>query len=70
MDAIRPLYPKLAPTGFLLIDDYGHWVHCKRAIDEYFEAQGWTPALMQSDYTGRWMQKPVQPPGRRGTAGR
>ena len=53
------------PSGFLIIDDYGHWLHCKRAIDDYFETQGWTPALMHSDYTGRWMQKPEKAPGGR-----
>ena len=30
MDTIRPLYPKLAPSGYLLVDDYGAhaWVVC------------------------------------------
>lgn len=60
MDAMRPLYPLLQPSGFLIIDDYGHWVACQKAIDDYFQKeQGWMPALMHSDYTGRWMQKPV-----------
>ena len=53
MDAIRPLYPKLAPSGYLLIDDYGHWIQCQRAIDDYFQLErGWMPALTPSDYTG------------------
>jgi len=56
---------RLVPSGFLIIDDYGHWLHCKRAIDDYFDTQGWTPALMHSDYTGRWMQKPEKAPGLR-----
>lgn len=56
---------RLVPSGFLIIDDYGHWLHCKRAIDNFFDRQGWTPALMHSDYTGRWMQKPEKAPGRK-----
>jgi hypothetical protein len=56
-------YGRLTPSGFLIIDDYGHWLHCKRAIDDYFDTQGWMPALMHSDYTGRWMQKPQRAPG-------
>ena len=31
------LYPRLAAGGPLLIDDYGHWEGCRRAVDEYFE---------------------------------
>ena len=65
MDAIRPLYPKLAPSGYLLIDDYGHWIQCQRAIDDYFQLErGWMPALTASDYTGRGMQKPMLEPTR------
>ena len=42
------------------IDDYGHWIQCQKAIDDYFTGvRGWHPALMVSDYTGRWMQKPT-----------
>ena len=31
------LYPRLAAGGPLLIDDYGHWEGCRRAVDEYFD---------------------------------
>lgn len=30
------LYPLLTEGGVLLIDDYGYWSGCKRAVDEYF----------------------------------
>jgi hypothetical protein len=45
------LYPRLAEGGVLIIDDYGHWDGCRRAVDEYFAA---TPLLLNRiDYTGR-----------------
>lgn len=47
------LYPRLAETGVLMIDDYGHWEGCARAVDEYFAAHGPTPLLSRIDYTGR-----------------
>ena len=30
------LYPRLAPGGVLIVDDYGYWSGCRRAVDEYF----------------------------------
>ena len=30
------LYPLLQKGGILIIDDYGHWKGCKKAVDEYF----------------------------------
>jgi len=32
------LFPKIEKNGILLIDDYGDWQGCKKAIDEYFES--------------------------------
>jgi O-methyltransferase len=47
------LYPRLAPGGVLIIDDYGHWEGAKRAVDEYIQAQGLKILLHRIDYTGR-----------------
>ena len=48
------LYPKLVPGGVLIIDDYGHWRGCRKAVDEYF-AQGHAPRplLSRIDYSAR-----------------
>lgn len=49
------LYPRLAKTGALIIDDFGHWQGAKKAVLEYFDDQ---PVLMNRiDYTGRLIQK-------------
>tara|TARA_Y100000816_G_C26037508_1_gene543267 strand:- start:352 stop:1128 length:777 start_codon:yes stop_codon:yes gene_type:complete len=34
---LKILYPLLEKGGILIIDDYGHWKGCKKAVDEYFE---------------------------------
>lgn len=52
------LYPRLAPGGVLIIDDYGHWDGCRRAVDEYFAEHGDRPLLNRIDYTGRLAIKP------------
>jgi hypothetical protein len=50
------LYPILADGGVLLIDDYGHWEGCRRAVDEYFAEA--TPLLLSRiDYTARMAVK-------------
>jgi O-methyltransferase len=47
------LYPRLAGGGVLLLDDYGHWQGCRRAVDEYFSRNGGTMLLNRLDYAGR-----------------
>ncbi len=34
---LEVLFPKLVKGGILIIDDYGHWKGCKKAVDEYFK---------------------------------
>lgn len=51
---LEHLYPRLQKGGVLIIDDYGHWDGCRRAVDEYFSRPAMTPVLLQRiDYTGR-----------------
>jgi len=36
---LEVLYPRLAPGGVLIIDDFGDWAGAKLAVEEYFEPQ-------------------------------
>jgi hypothetical protein len=47
------LFPRLAKGGVILIDDYGAWKGCKKAVDEYIEAHNIPLFLHRTDYTGR-----------------
>ena len=47
------LYPRLAPGGVLIIDDYGHFDGCRQAVDEYLADQERPPALRRVDYAAR-----------------
>ena len=51
------LYPRLANSGVLIIDDYGHFQGARMAIDEYMKAEGVKGLLCRIDYTGRLMIK-------------
>lgn len=33
------LYPRIVKYGILIIDDYGSWTGCRKAVDEYFNNQ-------------------------------
>lgn len=50
------LYPRLSPSGILIVDDYGHWRGARKAVDEYFGSE--PPFLHRIDYTGRLVVKP------------
>lgn len=50
---LEHLWPRLVPGGVLLVDDYGHWDGCRRAVDEYFEEHAIRMLFARSDYTGR-----------------
>jgi len=49
------LYPRLSPGGYLIVDDYGHWLGARKAVDEYLGEQ--SALLKPIDYTGHWMIK-------------
>ena len=36
MKIIHALVVKLVKSGFLIIDDYGHWKGSRKAVDDYF----------------------------------
>jgi O-methyltransferase len=52
------LYPRLAPGGVLVLDDYGHYAGARRAVDEHLAAAGEHLLLQRIDYTGRIAVKP------------
>jgi hypothetical protein len=57
---LEHLYPRLAPYGVLIVDDYGFWKGARKAVDEYFAEH--TPILLaRSDNTGRMGIKLPEP---------
>ncbi len=51
------LYPLLNIPGILIIDDYGHWEGCRKAVDEYFKKNNIRLLLNRIDETGRFAIK-------------
>lgn len=52
---LEVLYPRLAIGGVLLVDDYGHWMGARKAVDDHL---GKSRRLLKPiDYSGVWMVK-------------
>jgi hypothetical protein len=47
------LFPRIAPGGVLIIDDYDFWQGAKRAVDEYFRETAVPILLMRIDEEAR-----------------
>lgn len=55
------LFPRLADSGVIIIDDYGHWRGSRQACDEYFVSNKVPILLDRIDYTGRIAVKQASP---------
>ena len=50
---MRELFPRISPGGVLIVDDYGEFPGCRRAVDEYLEANETPLLLNRLDSSGR-----------------
>lgn len=50
---LQYLFPLLSDGGVLIIDDYGHWMGAKKAVDEYFSQNNIPAYLHRVDYSCR-----------------
>jgi hypothetical protein len=57
MDALNALYHKVSQGGFVIVDDYGDFEPCRRAITEFREHHGITDTIEVIDWTGAFWRK-------------
>jgi O-methyltransferase len=57
MDALRSLYDKVSPGGYVIIDDYGAIPNCKRAVDDFRAERRISEQLHRIDWTGVFWEK-------------
>jgi len=50
---LEVLYPRVTTGGVVILDDYGHWQGARKAVDDYFEQQGFRPLMHPIDFSGR-----------------
>lgn len=58
MDALKPLYDKVSPGGFVIVDDYGMVEDtCRRAIHDFRSERGITDEIARIDKFGAYWRK-------------
>jgi hypothetical protein len=57
LEALTTLYPKLSIGGYVIIDDYGHFPACAKAVQDYRKAHNITEKIEVIDYTGVFWKK-------------
>jgi hypothetical protein len=58
IDALVHLEPKVAPGGFVIVDDYGGIEACRQAVTDYRRSAGIDAAIHDVDWTAVWWRKP------------
>jgi len=58
-DALHALYGKLSPGGFLLVDDYGDFPPCRKAVDEFRAEHRIDAPIVEVDWSGVYWRKPL-----------
>jgi O-methyltransferase len=53
---LEHLYDLVVPNGFVIIDDYGYWEGCRRAVDEFVSARELSVDPIPIDDAGVWWQ--------------
>lgn len=59
-DALHSLYHRVAPGGFVVVDDYGTWNGCRKAVDDFRQEHGIDAAISTIDHTGVYWRVPAQ----------
>jgi O-methyltransferase len=55
--ALRALYPKLSPGGYVIVDDWGAIPACRRAVEDFRREAGVTDPIQEVDWTGVFWQR-------------
>lgn len=58
--ALRSLYDRLAPDGFVIVDDYGVLGGCRRAVHDFLDERRLTPRLTSVDGTCVWWRREAE----------
>jgi len=57
MDALENLYDGLSSGGYVVVDDYGVILSCRRAVQDFLGRRGLDPVIEPIDASGVWWKK-------------
>jgi Macrocin-O-methyltransferase (TylF) len=49
IEVLRPLYDRVSPGGFVIVDDYHLYEGCRRAVHDFLDSRDLTPELIHID---------------------
>lgn len=55
--ALRSLYPKVSPGGYVIVDDYGAIPACRKAVEDFRREGRVTDELREIDWSGVFWQR-------------
>jgi len=59
MDALRALYHRVSPGGYVIVDDYQSWRSCRKAVTDFRAEHGIDAEIRVIDQDGAYWQVPV-----------
>lgn len=57
MDVLRSLYYRLTKGGFVIVDDYGAYAACRKAVHDFRDEYGVSEPIQKIDWTGVYWRK-------------
>jgi O-methyltransferase len=57
MDALKALYDKVSPGGFIIVDDFNDFEPCRRAVLEFRQLHDIEDPIEAVDWTGAFWRK-------------
>jgi O-methyltransferase len=57
-DCLENLYDNVSSGGYVVLDDYGFWEGCRKALHEFLERRSINPRIVKIDSTGVYFVKP------------
>jgi len=57
MDALKSLYDRVSPSGFIIVDDYGAYDYCRKAVHDFREQREISAEIHRIDWTGVYWRK-------------
>ena len=61
MESLSALYEKVSAGGFIIVDDYGNWPPCRKAVRNFLSKRGLNPEIIDIDGSGAYWRR-VQSP--------
>jgi O-methyltransferase len=55
--SLTALYPKLSVGGYAIIDDYGYFPGCRKAVEDFRRQEGIAEPIVEIDWTGVYWQR-------------